>query len=263
MTEIQVHTLLNFLPNMFKNMKKPVKITFSRRISEPKIMEEKELKVFEDLSKKNYKRWFIPFVDEALQTMKIKEGKILDVGCGPGLLAKEFAVRSRKLEVTGIDTSFYAIRLAQKNCEGLKNTRFQIGNAYKIPFPERTFDLVVCKDSFHHFDNIKRALQEMLRVLKDHGTLYAQDLRRDLPQYLLQRAIPPNTILKKLQFYSARAAYTKKEIQKVLKDLHINTYNVKTKKLSMHIVQAYEKRGLNPTQLKEGLQARYIAIVRK
>ena len=244
-------------------MKRSVKVIFHRRIPEPKVMGEQELKVFEDLSKKNYKRWLIPFVDEALGVTNMKEGKILDVGCGPGLLAKEFALRSMKLEVMGIDTSFHAIQLAQKNCEGLKNVKFQIGNVYRIPFSEKTFDLVVCKDSFHHFNSIKQALKEMLRVLKDNSVLYAQDLRRDLPQYLLQLAIPPDTILKKLQFYSARAAYTKKEIQKLLTSLHVNTYNVRTRKLSKHMLQMYKKKGINSIRLKEGFQARYVAIIKK
>lgn len=225
-------------------------------------MEEMEMKVFEDLSMENYKRWIIPIVDDVLEYTKLKMRRILDVGCGPGLLVREFALRSKHFEVVGIDTSSTAIELAKKNCAKHTSTKFLIANVHHLPFPDKNFDAVVCKDSLHHFSNLKKALREMLRVLKTDGILYLQDMRRDLPKYLLQRSMPPNTTLKKLQFYSTRAAYTKQELKKVLKDLHINHFHIKTKKVTNTIRKKYSKKEIDPTRLKEGFQARYIGVVR-
>lgn len=236
---------------------------FPKRIPEPKIMEAEEMKVFENLSNQNYKRWIIPFVDEALQALNSSSGKILDVGCGPGLLVKELSGRSKDFQVIGIDTSQEAIKLAQKNCRSLKNSRFLIANASKLPFLDSSFDLVVCKDSLHHFPNLKGALQEMLRVLKPKGTLYAQDLRRNLPLYLLRRSAPPDTTLKKLQFYSARAAYTKEEIAGILKQLGIDHFSLRTRNLTEDTKNKYGPQGIPLSQLKEGFQARYTLIAKK
>ena len=47
--------------------KKP---TFPKRIPEPKEMGREEMKVFEKMSSVNYRRWMIPFVDDALSRVK-------------------------------------------------------------------------------------------------------------------------------------------------------------------------------------------------
>jgi len=225
-------------------------------------MEKIELEVFEDFSRNNYRRWIIPLVDDALKEANLKAGLILDVGCGPGLLAKELASRSNKLQIVGIDVSPYAIKLAKKNCSNLRNTIFKVGNVDKLPFADASFDLVICKDSLHHFDDPKIALQNMCHILKKSGILYIQDLRRDLPMYLLKRAIPPDTVFKKLQFYSARASYTKKEVRTILSSLHIRKYTIRTRNLTRSAKRRYRANGIDIQQLKESLQARYTLVVK-
>lgn len=236
---------------------------FPQRIPEPKEMEKIELDAFEQLSKENYARWLIPLVDDILQQSKLKSGVILDVACGPGLLARELAMRSKNFRVVGIDISQYGIKLAKENCRGITNAIFKIADINKLPFEDHSFDLVVCKDSLHHFANLERALKEMLRVTKNGCLVYLQDLRRDLPQYLLRRSIPPDTIIKKLQFYSTRAAYTKEELKKIMKDLHIKNYEIKTRKVTTLLGKRYERIKINPKQLKQGFETRYIATVTK
>jgi len=86
------------------------KMFFERRIKEPKEMEITELETFEDVSIRSYHQWMIPLVDDALEKACLTEGKILDIGCGPGLLLKEFASRSRNLMAYGIDISPSAIK---------------------------------------------------------------------------------------------------------------------------------------------------------
>ncbi len=237
------------------------KIIFKKRIPEPKEMGKEEMKVFEKMSADSYRRWMIPFVDDALSNLKIKDGRILDVGCGPGLLVKELISRSKDFDVYGIDLSSHAIKMAENNCKDFHNAHFKKANIYNLPFPDSTFDLVVCKDSLHHLDMLQKALKEMLRVTKKGGVLYIQDLRRDLPQYLLSRAMPPDTIFKKLQFYSARAAYTKKELKDILKKLKINSFSIKTRIVTKQLSHKYSD--IDPKQLREGFQCRYALVIKK
>ncbi len=239
------------------------KTYFPKRIPEPKKMDKIEMKSFEKATKENYQRWIIPLVDDVLQKANLKKGVLLDVACGPGLLVKEFAKRSKSFAVFGVDASSDAMRIARENCKGMKNTSFIKANAYHLPFKDSIFDLVVCKDSLHHFNNSQKALKEMMRVVKMGGLIYIQDLRRDLPWYLLKTAIPPDTVFKKLQFYSARASYTKQEIKKILDELHIQSYTVQTRNITKKLAQCYKKKGITYVQLKAGFQSRYVAIVKK
>lgn len=237
------------------------KVVFKKRVPEPKEMGREEMKAFEKMSADNYRRWAVPLVDDALSKIRVKGAKILDIGCGPGLLAKELASRSKYFDVYGIDMSPHAIKMARKNCKDFGGVHFKEANAYNLPFSDSTFDLVACKDSLHHFDAPQKALKEMLRVTKKGGVLYIQDIKRDLPWYLLRRAIPPDTIFKKLQFYSARAAYTKKELGDILKKLNIINFSIKTRKVTKQLSRKYND--VDPRQLREGFQCRYVVTVER
>jgi ubiquinone/menaquinone biosynthesis C-methylase UbiE len=239
------------------------KLYFPQRVAEPKKMTKLELELFEKKSKENYKHWLISFVDDALEKSELKKGKILDIGCGSGLLVKEFAYRSKKFYVMGIDTSLHALRLAKKNCQKLKNSFFKKTSVYHLPFSNYTFDLVTCKDTLHHFNDLKSAIKEMYRVTKKGGMIYLQDLRRNMPWYLLKMVIPPQNNFQKLQYYSARAAYTKKELISVFNVLNIKNYIITTRQLRKKLRKRYKALGGDLEKIKEAFQARYVAVIKK
>lgn len=240
-----------------------MKMFFKYRIAEPKVMEKLELDVFEKISKDSYARWIVPLVDDLIRKTMISHGAILDVGCGPGFLVKELSQRSRRFSVTGLDVSAYAISQAKRNCKGLKNAKFKVGSIYRLPFPTGSFDLVVCKDSFHQFpSNPIKVLQEMLRVVKKDGLIYIHDLRRDVPHYLLKRVVPPDTTFKKLLYYSARAAYTKKEMEGLIRKAGGKCVSIATRRVTSAIARRYQKIKVSPSALREAFQSRYVAILR-
>lgn len=245
-------------------MTNPKKLFFPKRIAEPKAMGKIELDVFEKISKKNYKRWNLPFTDFIFKTTDIKNGKILDAGCGPGLLVKTIAKRSKRFQVTGLDVSEYAISQAKKNCQKLKNVDFKIGSVYKIPFSDNSFDIIVCKDSFHQFPrNPVKALEEMLRVVKKGGLIYINDLKRDVPSYLLNRVIPPDNTFKKLLYYSARAAYTKSEMKRIIRKARGKCIRINTRKITRNMARFYQQNNINVSALRESFQSRYVAVIKK
>ena len=226
-------------------------------------MGEIESKVFEKMSKDNFQRWVVPLVDDLILRAGKKPRRILDVGSGPGLLVKEIAQRFKGSEVMGIDNSQVAVRLARKNSKKQKNIRFIAAEAEKLPFKDQSFDIIVSKDSLHHFANVKKCLKEMMRVLKKQGILYIQDLRRDLPMHMLKQAMPPDTIIKKLQYYSARASYTKDELKNILRELGLKQFKITTRKADFRLIRKYQKLGVEPLKLKQSFVTRYVAIVTK
>jgi len=236
---------------------------FPKRIPEPKAMEQMEHKVFEKLASMSYKRWFVPIIDDVLKQTSFRKGVIVDIGSGPGLLVREFAKRSINFNVIGVDISKHAISIGKKNTKGLKNTSFIYANANHLPFDDLTIDVVIAKDSLHEFKNPKQVLKEMLRITKKGGIIYIQDLRRDLPWYLLQQAIPPKSILQCLQYYSARASYTKKEIRIMLKKIGVSRYKIRTRNLTKSLIRKYRKVGVSASELRASFQARYVLIIQK
>lgn len=102
--------------------------------------------------------------------------EVLDVACGPGLVACEFARHG--LHVTGIDITEAMIDQArEKERENnLSNVSWGIGNAVPLPFDNDSFSLVITRYSFHHFLEPVKALKEMIRVCKPGGRLLIADV---------------------------------------------------------------------------------------
>jgi ubiquinone/menaquinone biosynthesis C-methylase UbiE len=104
------------------------------------------------------------------------EGKILDVGCGPGVIAAEVARRSSTVQVCGVDLSDRRITDARSRLNGLVNLEFHIANADTLPFSDETFDLVYSRFIMDYLRDKQAAVHEMIRVCKPGGRILLQDL---------------------------------------------------------------------------------------
>lgn len=94
---------------------------------------------------------------------------VLDVACGPGLVACEFATHAR--HVTGIDITPQMIEQAKERQQDkrLRNLSWQVGDVLPLPFSDASFSIVLTRYSFHHFQNPAAVLAEMTRVCKPGG----------------------------------------------------------------------------------------------
>ena len=90
------------------------------------------------------------------------EIKILDVGCGTGLLLKEMESLGT---CRGIDVSQKAANFCGNR--GIANV--QVADAVGIPYPDNTFDVAVALDVVEHVENDEKAISEIYRVLKPQG----------------------------------------------------------------------------------------------
>jgi ubiquinone/menaquinone biosynthesis C-methylase UbiE len=90
--------------------------------------------------------------------------KVLDVCCGTGLFAA--AAIERGASVTGIDLSAEMIAVAER--KGLRGY-FRTGDAEALPFPDESFDRVVCNFGLYHLPAPDRAITEAARVLRAGG----------------------------------------------------------------------------------------------
>ena len=101
---------------------------------------------------------------------------VLDVACGPGLLACSFAQIA--CHVTGIDLTPAMIEQAKalQQSHRLANLTWQIGDVLPLPFAHASFSLVFTRYSFHHFLDPKAVLAEMVRVCAPGGRVVVVDV---------------------------------------------------------------------------------------
>jgi ubiquinone/menaquinone biosynthesis C-methylase UbiE len=101
----------------------------------------------------------------------VKDDLVLDVGTGTGILLpfiKEAIGPNGRL--FAIDFSFKMLERARiRQYTGEKN--LTNASVEAIPFPSNRFDRVVCFSAFPHFPNKASALFEIVRVLKNGGTV--------------------------------------------------------------------------------------------
>ena len=138
--------------------------------------------------------------------------RVLDLGCGVGMLARRFAKQGAR-SVVGIDRSGPTIERARarerRDPTGTRFVRCDAGNLRALP--SGSFDLVVANMSLMDIEEAERAVGEVGRVLRPHGRFvfsishpcFDTDLRS---MWVVERAVQPNgrfvsTVFRKVSGY--------------------------------------------------------------
>lgn len=138
-------------------------------------------------------------VSRLLDELQLKgDERVLDLGCGRGLLLIEAAKRLPSGNACGVDLwlskdqSGNRIETTRENAriEGVEDRiAIQTADLRSLPFPDETFDAVVSSLAIHNIPDAEgrnKALSEMLRVLKIGGRFSLIDLHfgKDYAQFL-------------------------------------------------------------------------------
>jgi 2-polyprenyl-6-hydroxyphenyl methylase / 3-demethylubiquinone-9 3-methyltransferase len=112
----------------------------------------------------------------------LKNVKILDVGCGGGLLSEPMSRLGAK--VSGIDASEKNIVIAKLHAKKNKlNINYQCTSPEKIISKEK-FDVILNMEIVEHVDNIEYFLESCSKLLKKNGIMFVATLNRTLKSYL-------------------------------------------------------------------------------
>jgi SAM-dependent methyltransferase len=113
---------------------------------------------------------FGQWVSKVADAAQIKAGqRVLDVACGTGILAREAAARTGPTgSVAGLDPNIGMLTVAKELAPAVA---WHQGAAESLPFPDQSFDVVVCQFGLMFFTDRAQALREMWRVLTPGGRL--------------------------------------------------------------------------------------------
>ncbi|WP_340647270.1 class I SAM-dependent methyltransferase [Phenylobacterium sp.] len=110
-----------------------------------------------------------------LETLGLKAGDwVLDLGCGEGRHVHGVHMLPG-VNVVGLDLDIASLVKARDGLEHLPPvavegaTSFLSGDAYRLPFADACFDVVICSEVLEHLHEYDRALAEIRRVLKPGG----------------------------------------------------------------------------------------------
>lgn len=143
--------------------------------------------------------------EAARLTRDLAEGaEVLEVAPGPGFFAIELA-RPGRFVVTGLDISRTFVEIAKQNARKADvGVEFRLGDVAAMPFPDDSFDLIVCQAAFKNFTRPATALAEMHRVLRPGGTALIQDMSNEATHEDIDREVK-GMGLSRLSAFTTRA----------------------------------------------------------
>ena len=105
-------------------------------------------------------------------------GSMLDVGCGEGRHIFGVMQECPTMKCVGLDMDEYSLKKAEEGYSYFESisevgAEFIKGSAYSLPFPDNTFDLIVCSEVLEHLHEYNDAVIEINRVLKPGGKFFA------------------------------------------------------------------------------------------
>jgi len=98
--------------------------------------------------------------------------KILDVGCGSGMVTRDIA-HLTKGKIIAVDGSNDMIKVAKNILKDYKNVKVKYADAESLDFKENSFDIVTCNLLLMWAENPQKVVNEMARVVKPGGIVLA------------------------------------------------------------------------------------------
>lgn len=117
-------------------------------------------------------------IKDETKKLKIKSGsKVLDAGCGTGLLSRYVQDTYPNISIDAFDYSELRVAEAKKRIKGTSyKINFFQDNIESMGLASETYDVIVSRYVIEHLPNPKTAIIEMARLLKPGGMLYIIDL---------------------------------------------------------------------------------------
>ena len=219
-----------------------------KRVLEPELMgdmEQAEAYANADFEKPHSR--VIELLDAEFQHPKIN-GRILDLGCGPGDITFRIAYRFPEAAITAVDGSVAMIKLANQRKERERGNKIEFiqGLIPEVKIPRVTYDLIISTSFLHHLSDPSILWQTLAECASPGTMIFVYDLYRPYSKEEAMRLVNlysgnEPAVLKKDFYHSLLAAFEPKEIDqqlivaslpeltlKVVSDRHLIIFGTKT-----------------------------------
>lgn len=140
-----------------------------------------------------------PFQKRLIDSIEIKNKRVLDLGCGQGIWSYYMGKKNPD-KVTGLDIAPDSIETAKRNFQNLNTeypVEFELYDGLTIPFKDNSFDVIFSIGVIHHAADDSKVTEEAHRILAPGGLFVGCVYRKNSPGYFIRKAIAANQYLKK------------------------------------------------------------------
>jgi ubiquinone/menaquinone biosynthesis C-methylase UbiE len=137
-----------------------------------------QVAAFTETVPENYDRYlgpmlFEPYADDLVGRLDVRDGmRVLEVACGTGIVTRHLRnLLAADSELVATDLSEPMLGYARRKFEGNAAIHWQQADAMALPFPDGSFDAVVCQFGLMFVPDKAVAIGEAFRVLKSGGQL--------------------------------------------------------------------------------------------
>jgi len=192
------------------------------------------MEMYSEIMKKHLWKEYVRFADNVISKINPNRGsKVLEIGPGPGWAGINLVKKRTDLKLDGLEASADMVRVATANAatEGISGFEYKVGMGENMQaIEDGYYDVVISRDSLHHWIEPEKVFKEIKRVLKPNGKVYIQDSRRDmnilgrLIVNIVSRFLPNN-----MGYHwknSIAASYTSVEIRQILEKIGLNEWYI-------------------------------------
>jgi phosphatidylethanolamine/phosphatidyl-N-methylethanolamine N-methyltransferase len=127
---------------------------------------------YDSFIKKTMDKTYKKFLEYVGSELKLHHN-ILEIGTGTGIISFSICPKVSSIVATDISPEMIQIAIQKQNESGIKNIDFQVQDSYHLPFPDKSFDVVIASNLLHLLYEPEKPVKEVMRVLKDDGIFVA------------------------------------------------------------------------------------------
>ena len=208
---------------------------------------EMTMEQYSAIMKKTLGHEYRRFIEDLMrQTPPPHGAAVLEIGPGPGWVGIWLAKERPDIRLDGLEASPDMRRVAQMNAEEegvAERVRYLPGVVEQMEhISDASYDLVISRDSLHHWNDPVAGFREIARVVKPDGQVYLRDSRRDLGfgAKLFVNMIGWLFVGKMAKHWksSIAASYTPSELQTMLNSLSNVQWKISSSFLDLGIQSA-------------------------